>query len=179
MTDATKAPRYMLLNPGDIIEKGDEFYGWNDKWAHHGIHVSMIFNETMRPSRRPMPVPEAEWAMNPNYPEWMDETEAKIIDAIIDHALSQGMTIDVRDAYGDNDEEITPLSDGALIRAEVAATGETLFDFRRAGETKAFGWVTLVHGNGYDVICDYSDNEATNSVLQPANDLAEKLSEES
>jgi hypothetical protein len=116
-------------------------------------------------------------SINPAYPDWMDETEAKIIDAIIDHALSLNIRIDVRDAYGDNDEEKEPTSDGALIRAEVAATGETLFAFYAPGEKNPFGWVTLIHGNGCEVICDYTCNEATNAVLKPANDLAEKLSE--
>ena len=111
------------------------------------------------------------------YPDWLDDDEAKIIDVIIEDALAKGVEIDVRDAYGD-EEEIVRLSDADAIRAEVAATGETLFDFYRPGEEKPFGWVLLIHGNGCDVISDYTANEATEALLKRAEAVAGDLAEE-
>lgn len=101
------------------------------------------------------------------YPEWIDTTEAKIIDRIIASALAAGAEIDVRDAYGDSDEPIDPMTDPDLIRAEVGATGETLFDFHEPGAPRSFGWVLLIHGNGWDVMSDYTDNDRTKAILAP------------
>ena len=102
-----------------------------------------------------------------SYPEWINPTEAKIIDCLIDTILAAGHKIDVRDAYGDSDEPVEPMTDKALIQAEVAATGETLF------EIDSIGWVMLVHGNGVDVISDYTTN--VEGLMAPAEKLAEGL----
>jgi hypothetical protein len=106
------------------------------------------------------------------YPDWMNPIEARIIDIVIASALADGGQIDVRDAYGDGSDPANPMTDPEAIRAEVAATGETLFDFYTKDGKKPFGWVMFVHGNEWGVISDYTTDPGTEAVMKKANDFA-------
>jgi hypothetical protein len=112
------------------------------------------------------------------YPEWIDPDERQIIDAIITSVLGEGLSIAVNDG---EEFACAPTIDRDRITKEVAATDVTTFYFyRRPGwhkpATTCQGWVTLIHGNGCDVIHDHSDTEQVKIWLHPAVQLADLLS---
>lgn len=145
---------------GRVWEKGKDFPHAKAIYNPGGRTPEIWKNSTME-------------GISMTYPDHIDATEARIIDKIIASALAAGVLIDVRDAYGDNDEPVEPMTDPDLIRAEVAATGETLFDFHDAKTGHCFGWVMLVHGNELDVISDMTTDVRTSLILQPAVDFCE------
>lgn len=98
-----------------------------------------------------------------SFPEWLDPTEAKIINRLITLILQSdpGYAIKVLD-YEEGDTLYPKTRDRASIQRETAATGGTIFevwqDTRfRPGEVFTTKWVPiariyLIHGNGEDVI---------------------------
>ena len=110
-----------------------------------------------------------------NYPEWVDETERHIIDKLIDTILGAGHMIMV---YDPEEGPSNRLDDKAAIQAEVGATDETTFKVYRETDGVYKGRIILIHGNGTDVISDHTDSPFMYAMVQPAQDLADKLSEE-
>jgi hypothetical protein len=88
------------------------------------------------------------------YPDYMNLVEAKIIDGVIDRALARGLVISV---YDGEEYPIVRSTDKAAIQAETAATDETVYVLRNG--TERIGSVTFIHGNGPDVLSDYSWND--------------------
>jgi hypothetical protein len=87
------------------------------------------------------------------YPDYMNLVEANIINGVIDRALKQGLVISV---YDGEEFPIVRSTDKAAIQAETAATDETVYILRNG--TERIGSVTFIHGNGPDVLSDYSWN---------------------
>ena len=106
--------------------------------------------------------------------------ERQIIDAILDAALSRGLLVSV---YDGEEWALTGSDSRPAIAANVGATGYTTLRFRNASRSysdgvpsrELVGSVYLVHGNGSDVIADYSDNAETAALLAPALALADRL----
>lgn len=104
--------------------------------------------------------------------------ERQIIDAILDAALSRGLRVSV---YDGEEWALTGSDSRPAIAANVGATGYTTLRFRdparvdQRGNPASVGSVFLVHGNGSDVIADYSDNAETAGLLAPALALADRL----
>ena len=104
------------------------------------------------------------------FPAHMDSTEIKIINRVISAALQAGLTISVADG---EEWALRASTDRAAIQRETNATDITEYLFRRNGEK--VGGVIFIHGNGVDVIHDWSDNDATDAIVRPAVDYAESL----
>lgn len=88
-----------------------------------------------------------------HFPEHLDATEAKIINALLTRVLAEGLHVKVYDG----EEFSTELTrDRALIQRETAATEETTYVLYHGKDR--LGSVWLIHGNGEDVLSDYSWN---------------------
>lgn len=104
--------------------------------------------------------------------------ERQIIDAILDAALSRGLLVSV---YDGEDWALNASDSRPAIAANVGATDATSLRFRdparfdQHGKPASVGSVFLVHGNGSDVISDYSDNAEMAGLLAPALALADRL----
>lgn len=124
------------------------------------------------------------------WPEWMDKDEAKIANKLISSILEANHEIRVRDEEGEVHCKATRVR--AEVQKQTAATGITLYDVLspnaftegRAADQKhtKIGTFVLIHGNGTDLISDYSwpadkpENEAVMEALQaPAQTLADSL----
>jgi pyruvate dehydrogenase complex dehydrogenase (E1) component len=100
--------------------------------------------------------------------------ELSIIRRIVKDALALGYTVSVCDGEEWTVKRSTKL--GQIIAA-VRTTDEDYLAFRTADGTYV-GKVFLVYGNEpYEVINDYSANEATEALLKGANALALKVEE--
>lgn len=105
--------------------------------------------------------------------------ERRIISALLNSALSAGFVVSVYDG----EEWALSCSDSLPRLADlIAATDCTTLRFRDpatlndSGKPSSVGSVFLVHGNGADVISDYSDNSATRALIGPASAIADEFS---
>lgn len=125
-----------------------------------------------------------------SFPSWMPGNEGRIINRFITSALDAGlwlMTVD-----GETGEPMTPKTrKRGVIQRECAATGITVLGVYRDNTVKTdkgvrldkVGDVVFIHGNGVDVLSDFSwpaklpENEAEmERLVEPAQALAETLS---
>jgi hypothetical protein len=104
------------------------------------------------------------------YPDHIDTTERRIISRILKDALAAGYTVSVFDGEEWPVKSSTKLGE---ITAEIAATDETTLRFRKDGAS--IGSLLLVHGNGCDVICDYTATDAMEALMSGAEALARQL----
>lgn len=100
-----------------------------------------------------------------SYPDHLNPIERQIIDKLIKAALADGFKISV---YGDGILDLAPSADYEAIINEVAACGETCLMLWPGGH-----WIQLVHGNGAEVISDYTVK--TEEFMEPICDFAEGL----
>jgi hypothetical protein len=103
--------------------------------------------------------------------------ERRIIAQLIDTALAAGYLVSVFDG---EEWAIRFCSNKDAIMKEMFATDEESLSFYSAekveGKRRCMGVVYLVYGNdGYDVICDHSDNPVTNELVKPATELADEI----
>lgn len=97
--------------------------------------------------------------------------ERQIISALLDDAASAGFVVSV---YDGEEWALKVSASRSDIAANVGATDETTLRFRDPsrldphGKAATVGQVFLVHGNGCDVISDYSDNADTRSLVTRA-----------
>ena len=95
------------------------------------------------------------------FPHYMCATEKRIVGDIIRRALETGFKISV---YDGEEWPVKVSTDFDAIATEVAATDLTTLRFRREIEAEGkisrpiVGDVILVHGNGHDVVGDFTDN---------------------
>ena len=101
------------------------------------------------------------------YPTWLDPIERKIIDLLVKTALAEGFAIAV---YGEGELDLPFSKDYDAITSDIAATDMTELILEPGKH-----WVQLVHGNGCDVISDYTTK--SEEVFAKATALAEELSE--
>lgn len=104
-----------------------------------------------------------------NFPTHINKTEAQIINRVITGGLANGGSISIFDGEEWLPKKSTTRAD---IQAEVATTDETTFKIRDKKGT-VLGFVYFVHGNGLDVLSDYSDNEETELVIKSAMQYAQ------
>ncbi|RWN60173.1 hypothetical protein [Mesorhizobium sp.] len=97
------------------------------------------------------------------FPSYMRPAEQKIVGALIKKALGLGYLVSV---YDGEEWPVKKSDDFAKITAEIAATDSTEFVFRKAEDGSKIGWLMLVHGNDEDVICDYTDNQLMNELVE-------------
>ncbi|WP_444668375.1 hypothetical protein [Cereibacter changlensis] len=114
-----------------------------------------------------------------SYPAHMNPTEAKIINQLITTILDAGHLIRVFDG-----EEYASdwTGDRAEIQKQTAATDYTVFQVADAAGRERIGTITLIHGNGTDVISDWSWKQSIegsealmDALVKPAGKCADKL----
>lgn len=106
------------------------------------------------------------------------EVERRIATKIVEDALSLGLYITVNNGGDENEICLSSCKEGILDNMFAAEIDRLMFFSRVEGAKKEFnqvGWVTLIYGNGYDVISDYVDNSLMIPVLKGAADLADQL----
>jgi hypothetical protein len=97
--------------------------------------------------------------------------EKKIFSRVVKSALEKGLTLSVFDG-----EEYTVKNSAKYfeIMAEFSTTDEDYLVIHQNDDK--VGWVRFIYGNdGYDVISDYTANDLTEEVVEPASLLADKL----
>lgn len=98
------------------------------------------------------------------------EIEREIVTALVRQGLREGYTISV--SNGGPGYEIRQSADEAAIMAALFATDDEHLYYHKDG--KRVGWVWLVHGNGWCVIADNTDNDAINGLLSDATAVADR-----
>ena len=93
-------------------------------------------------------------------PEHMTQTEFGIVSDIVRRAISKGYTVSINDdAFGHGEWTVKRSREPAEIIEALATTGGDLLKFRDA-TGKFLGVVSLIYGNGEDVVSDCSDAPA-------------------
>lgn len=93
--------------------------------------------------------------------------EKKIVSMIVSDAIEQGCKV----AVNNGDEDSPIFGDYADIMRETMHTDEEALIFYKEG--KRVGMVFLVYGNdGFDAVCDHTDNLITNRILTRAEAYA-------
>lgn len=112
-----------------------------------------------------------------SYQEYLDPVEKGIIDKIIQKALELKYMISVND---EEEEYVRRSRNYAEVTEAVGISDVTYLFFRNEeglqfNDTfmaiygrKEFGGILLVHGNGEDVISDYTDNEHMKQLVDHA-----------
>lgn len=111
----------------------------------------------------------------------LSHVERRIIGAILDEAAARGLLVSVHDG---DEWAVKPTADYAKARADVGATDQTTLRFRDPADRAAddprpatlVGSVALIHGNGCDVIHDFTDAPSMRALLAPALALADEAS---
>lgn len=98
------------------------------------------------------------------------DIERKIVERLLDDALAQNLTVSVYD--GEVYALVRSYDKSAIFDAMFTTETDTLVLW--SGNHR-LGSVTLIYGNGRDVIADHSDNEFINKLVFPASLLAERL----
>ena len=96
------------------------------------------------------------------FPNHAHPTEVRIITKLIKRALKAGYLVSVFDGM---EWALKFSNDFEAITAEVHATDVTELTIRHADKSKV-GWIMLVHGNEDDVVSDWTDNAATNALVE-------------
>lgn len=109
----------------------------------------------------------------------LDHSERAIIAAILDAASARGLLVSVFDG----EEWPVVGGDARAAASSIGDTDETILRFRGpatgSSDVRAapsVGWVSLIHGNGLDVIHDHADTPTMRALLAPAFALSESLS---
>jgi len=101
----------------------------------------------------------------------MDDTEAKIVSAIIASAFALDYVVSI---YDGEEWSLKRSGDEDCVTAEIAATDMTIMSFRDSDGAR-IGQVLLVHGNGTDLVSDHTDCPEMVDLLADAETLAEAL----
>lgn len=95
----------------------------------------------------------------PHFPDWLDATEAKIINTLIAAVIRRGYYIRVHD--GERYAFPTPTRDRKLIQRSTAIRDVTVYMIYKQAKPDeyvfgAIGEITLCHGKGEDVVSNTS-----------------------
>lgn len=95
--------------------------------------------------------------------------------AIISRLVKDGLSLNYTVSVFDGEEWCLKHSESyKAIMDSIQSTDMDKIRFRNNGEI--VGTFLMVYGNdGYDVICDYTDNVLSNELIKGANILADKL----
>jgi hypothetical protein len=99
----------------------------------------------------------------------MEPIEEKIIERLVTRALSLNYTISVNDG---EEWTVKRSTDQHTIMHALATTGEDILRFDMHG--KSAGVVQLIYHGDETVICDHSDNEAINALVEYADQASEE-----
>jgi hypothetical protein len=99
------------------------------------------------------------------------QIEMRIEAQIIDAALAKGCTVSVSDG---EDWTVNLSRHRNAILDAIGTTGETVLAFRDKNNQR-IGFVHLVHGNGAEVIHDYTDKPEIDAILKDALSLSEAI----
>lgn len=104
---------------------------------------------------------------------YVSEIEQQIIRAALDGAyLNFARDFELYDG----EETAVPKGPMSAVIAEIGET-ETSQVIFFADDGERLGWALFIHGNGVDVLSDYSANDWTEKALTKANELAQRLAE--
>ena len=103
------------------------------------------------------------------FPHWMRQDEKEIIDGLIYAILNRGHMISV---YDSQELILKQSRDYDKICAEVCQTEWTEFVVWDANGNR-LGWFWLIHGNGRDVVSDYTDNAYCDQIWKEIEPLTE------
>lgn len=106
-----------------------------------------------------------------SYPHWVLPDERKIIDRILEDALARDYKVSVFDGEAWSLNRSRNID---MIRSEIAATDVTTLKIRDRHD-EPVGSILLVHGNGADVVCDYSSSLRMEELMQGYHQLWETL----
>ena len=102
----------------------------------------------------------------------LEGIEREIVSTLVDDALQAGLLVSVFDG---EEYSVKRSADRAAISEGIGATDETTLLFRDpaikaegSNRPEAVGSVFLVHGNGSDVLANWTDNDRTNGLLKRA-----------
>jgi len=101
----------------------------------------------------------------------IDIIERLIIERILKAAIDASMKVTVSDG---EDETLVDSSDLKEIGYHVGSSDETIIkltDDALPGASKRVGWMLFIHGNGIDVLSDYSANARTESLADLVADI--------
>lgn len=107
--------------------------------------------------------------------EWM------IVTALLDAAFDRGLLVSVYESAIDGDAlAVGPTDNRLSVEREIGLTAVTTLRFRShdvdlTGHYPVAGQVTLVHGDGLDVVFTATDNRGMDDLLGSAMDLRDKL----
>lgn len=105
--------------------------------------------------------------------------ERQIVATIVTEALAHGLRVSV---YDGEEWTLKGSTDFEAITAAIGTTDTTTLKFRdprfhdQHGHAEPVGSVFLVHGNGSEVIADYTDSARLKAILARAEDIAETFS---
>lgn len=121
-----------------------------------------------------------------NWPDSLDQTEAKVLNKLVTSILDAGYSLRIRDEENELSADTT--RNRAAIQAATAQTGMTFYDVMREaglqdGPRSAYlGTLVLIHGIGPDLVLgrhgpkDKPENETLlDALAKPAVDYAETL----
>jgi len=96
--------------------------------------------------------------------------ERLIAGRLVEAALAAGYWISV---YDGEETTVSRSTDPAVIFPALCSTDHDVLNFGR-GSARRAGWIALIWGNGRDLISDYTDNEASNALVDPVTEWADK-----
>lgn len=99
------------------------------------------------------------------------EIERRVIRKLLKAALAKGHQISVNDG---GEWVLIKSQNQTAIMAAMFSTDEDRWRVR-SGDGDLLGEILFIHGNGRDVISDYSYNEAMRSLIEPLNDYIDSL----
>lgn len=105
-----------------------------------------------------------------HFPNHMRRDEADVADALLTAFFNRQLTVSIHDG---EEWSVKKSTDRAELERETAATGVTGYRLRTADGEYA-GFFTLIHGNGRDVIHDWSANELCEDIwneVEPVTEL--------
>ena len=99
-------------------------------------------------------------------------TEARIVSKLVKKALDFRWMVTVND--GEVDTGVVESCDADAIYSEIGHTDQTVLILHRPAYERGgvhhpqsyLGWISLVHGNGEDVISDHVDNDRMAELVQ-------------
>jgi len=99
--------------------------------------------------------------------------ETRIVRRLLNAILARGYAVDVREAYGDEEEPAFKTRSLALAVAEIGHTEATLLDvYAKPDDERPLGWFVLIHGNGPDVVTDYTDRAEFHPIYEATENSA-------
>lgn len=106
-----------------------------------------------------------------NFPKHTSRAEALIMDAVIREVLRRYCQIEVHDG---EETVLEPSTDRALIQAESHGSDYTYYKIW-TDTYIPLGTVWFVHGNGVDVLTDYTANVVMDDIVAEAGRVRDRL----